>query len=374
MGKKQYLKGFSQFSGKSQIFEMASELTKIGVPRDLMQFIHKLTGEEQMRTQSGMIRGGKFRTLAGEYGGDWPSSQDIPLSDDVKVIGTKTGSQRIYSYLTGLPTNRDVGLRLILVNPDEELVHLINRKTGKTKDWKGYDPDRPEVSQKRGFYMRIITIDRETGEPVAAWRGTISQLLEDVSDNSILYVMEDETRALDKKIKRGSYKMTDEKFLEYFTDTYSGLIEKAATKKNAKAVATMAAKIKKLDPNKLLQDLKSHDSLIRDRYAYNLPGDLVKFIKKAIEINSNRVDLGHIKVDYAKFLEYLADNGNYEKIEKRYGDSKADLNDVIAKHSLMGTCSKFLQFISTGKTASVSKDIFTEMGLEDLGLGDDFEF
>ncbi len=367
MQKRNYLKGFGEFIGSSKVFEMASELSKLGVPKDLMQFIHNLTGEETSRTPTGMMRGGKFRTLHGEYGGDWPSYQDEPMSHDVQVVGQKTGKDRIYNYLTSLPTEIDTGLRLILVNPEEQMVHYITRKTGKTKDWKGYDPMRPEVSQKRGFYMRIITIDRETGEPVAAWRGTVSQLLEDVTDESILYIMEKEQRVTSKRETRKEYKMTPDKFIEYFKNNYVKLVNKGLEKKTGKRKEEFKELLGQVDPSELG---KLKDQTI---YQSDLPASLKNLINKAAEIESGVVDKGMLKVELRKFLEYLAKEGKYETDPEISWDKVAMLGDVIAKHSLMGACSKFLQYIVTGKTATVAKDIFTELGLGDLGLGDDFE-
>lgn len=371
MKEKQHLIGFSDFSGSSSIFEMASELTKIGVPKDLMQFIHNLTGEKIERTQSGMMRGGKFRTLHGEYGGDWPSAKDSPMSHDVEVIGQKSGKDRIYAYLTGLPTETDTDLRLILVNPEEEMVHYITKKTGKTRDWKGYDPDRPNVSQKRGFYMRIITIDRETGEPVAAWRGTISQLLEDVTDESILYIMEHEERVVKKREARKELLMDADKFLDHFKKKYINIVNKGLEKKTGKRKEEFAQMMKDADPADFAKMAASSDSWMRKS---DLPQSIIDIMTKAAEIENGVVDEGMLKVELRKFLEYLANEGKYETDPEQRYDKVALLDDVIAKHSLMGTCSKFLQYIVTGKTATVAKDIFTELGLEDLGLGDDFDF
>ena len=55
-------------------------------------------------------------------------------------------------------------------------------------------------------------------------------------------------------------------------------------------------------------------------------------------------------------------------------DRKADISDVIDKHSMMGACSKFLQFIVTGKTSGVHVNVLSDIGLadpSDLGLDAD---
>jgi hypothetical protein len=358
---KNYLKGFNQYA---QVNEMASELTKLGVPKDLMQFIHKLTGQKVSRTKSGMMRGGKFRTLHGEYGGDWPETQDDPLSHDVSVVGSKTGLQRIYDYLVNSIDKRtDTKVKLILVNPDEQMVHYITRKTGKTQEWKGYDPDRPNVSQKRGNYIRIVTIDRETGEPVAAWRGTIEQLRGDITDNSVLYIMEDESRAQTKRESRAEgKKMTDQIFLDYFKKEYMNIITKVFAKKETKKKEEFQNKLSQIDPEQL-QGFGSFSSI-------GSTGPLAELINAAKEVQSGSFSEGQLTVELRKFLEYLGDKGDYAQTKGAPAwDKRASIESVVERHSLMGACSKFLQFIATGKTASVYTDIFKELGLEELGLG-----
>lgn len=357
---KRYLKGFNQYS---QVNEMASELTKLGVPKDLMKFIHQLTGKKAARTKTGMVRGGKFRTLHGEYGGDWPETQDAPLSHDVAVVGSKSGVQRIYDYLVNnIDKRKDTAVKLILVNPDEQMVHYITRKTGKTRDWKGYDPDRPEVSQKRGNYIRIVTIDRETGEPVAAWRGTIEQLRDDITENSVLYIMEQETRATEKREKREETKKMDDKtFLDYFKKEYTKILTKVYDKKAVQKKEEFQKKLSQIDP----EELKSFGSY----QSISAAGPLAELLAAAKDIETGTMSDGQIDVEYRKFIEYLGDRGDYKKKSPDSWDKKADIKDVVERHSLMGACSKFLQFIATGKTATVYTDIFKELGLEELGLG-----
>jgi hypothetical protein len=147
------------------------------------------------------------------------------------------------------------------------------------------------------------------------------------------------------------------------------MVTKGLEKKTGKRKEEFKQMVSNLDPEDFSKI--AIDSWISTS---ELSQSMKDIIQKSAEISNGTVDEGMLKVELRKFLEYLANEGKYETDPNRSYDKIALLDDVIAKHSLMGTCSKFLQYIVTGKTASVAKDIFTELGLEDLGLGDDFDF
>jgi hypothetical protein len=91
------LLGFNEYNKSSdKLFEMASELTKLGVSKDLMRFIHKLTGKYQ-----GMTRDRFYTRIEPERAqkGPYPAREDIPLSHDVQVRGVKVGRKQIGHYL-----------------------------------------------------------------------------------------------------------------------------------------------------------------------------------------------------------------------------------------------------------------------------------
>ena len=249
-----YVKGFNSYNQEYRLNEMASELTKLGVPKNLMQFIHKLSGKVHRMSQSGDTQRdpstgretSKFHTRKEPYrakGGPWPEREDVPLSHDVQVNGTKTGKNNIYHYLTALLDSRkDVGLRLILVNPNQDQIHYVTRKTGKMSkaqlaavgihdEYRGRSAtDQARelgTSNKRGLYMRVVTLDGDSGEPISAWEGTIGQMADDMDDDSVLYIMETEDRVRGKRTERTSRKeLTADQFIKYFIDNFGSIANK----------------------------------------------------------------------------------------------------------------------------------------------------
>jgi hypothetical protein len=169
------LQDFNTYTANQRINEMATELTKLGVSKDLARFIHTLSGEmksfgagdKQYDPATGR-EVGTFTTYSEPYkakGGPWPQREDIPLSHDVQVRGTKSGKDRIYDYLVNyIDSRKDVGTRLILVNPVEDLAYYVTRKTGKLSkkqmDELGIanteEARARGVSQKRGLYLRVV--------------------------------------------------------------------------------------------------------------------------------------------------------------------------------------------------------------------------
>jgi hypothetical protein len=119
--------------------------------------------------------------------------------------------------------------------------------------------------------------------------------------------------------------------------------------------------LSQIDPEEL-KDFGSYQSI-------SAAGPLAQLLAAAKDIETGTMSDGQIDVEYRKFIEYLGDKGDYKKKAPDSWDKKADIKDVVERHSLMGACSKFLQFIATGKTATVYTDIFKELGLEELGLG-----
>lgn len=376
-----YLKGFESFSKSyyDSLNEMASslmELPEFKKHPELMQFIHTLTGKKEPRTWSkkGMRRGGKFRTDLGTYyGGDWPEHQDFRLSHDVVVKGTKTGKERIYNWLDSLDKKKDTNPNAILINPDpvSPTIWYLTKKTGtlspaERRQIFGDEDKRlaweKGISVKAGYFMRAITIDQETGQPLSTWLGTLGQLMDNVEDNSVLYIMEENTEAQDKYDKRQEDQRMDKgKFIEYFQENYMPKLEKAMSKKQSSRrdqFSKMAASMKPEDiPSSKYGDFSSA---------------MAQLVAAAKEITSGEINSMDLGVKYDEFIEYLAEEGDY-KMDSDL-DRKADIKDVVDKHSMMGACSKFLQFIVTGKTSGVHINVLSDIGLadpSDLGLDAD---
>lgn len=180
------------------ISEMASSLTKLGVPKKLMQAIHQLegkkvrfgyradkqydleTGEElsgfrtalqdvKYREQNKNLPAG--RKMKTQAGGDFPTRQDYRMSHDVEVVGQpKRGRNKIYHYLTQeLDPKKDMDVKLLLYCPESpaddegnvkrDTWFYINKKTGKLTDdekkqfLRDLDKNDPDYLRERGVYI-----------------------------------------------------------------------------------------------------------------------------------------------------------------------------------------------------------------------------
>lgn len=386
-----YLKGFSGFNNSQAINEMASELTKLGVPKDLMQFIHKLSGQIHKMSQRGDEQKDpgtgrttdRFHTLKEPRkakGGPWPEREDIPMSHDVEVRGNKQGKKNIYHYLTQLLDSRkDTGIRLVLVNPTEDIVQYMTRKTGKMSkiqlaDVGIYDEPRGRsatdqarmqgTSNKRGLYMRVVALDGDSGEPISAWEGTIGQMAEDWDESTILYIMEDEDRVRAKRKTRTDIKtVTEEQFLKYFMDNFDKLANKAIGKKGAEAEAKYREEFAKLDP------ISDYDgALIADTDQ----GKIVKDLRT--QLNKGSFDPESLEPKLNNFLELAFKEGEYEPMSSEWRDrDKANLSQMVKLHTIEQVASMFLHFLVRGKVHKTfyTDDPYKELGIEDLLFGED---
>jgi hypothetical protein len=375
MSYKDNIKSFNKFNAIQEINEMASSLTKLGVSKIHMQFIHKLTGKIHKMSQRGDAqidpRTGrevsKFHTREEPViakGGIWPEREDIPLSHDVEVRGTKTGKKNIVHYLTSiLDSRRDSGLKLILVNPNEDLIHYLTRKTGKLDRHQlraaGYD-DTPTarehgVSQKRGLYMRSVSIDGDSGTPAGAWEGTIGQMSDHMDDDSILYILEDEDRVREKRKARSAIvEVTPDSFLKYFTDNFKNIASRFMEKSNIQKKTEWSDEMSKISPS--------------DWQKMNEPENKTssKLNKLASEIENSNLDENSLKPKLHNFQELAFKEGEYNT-ENDEGGDKASLTHMAEIHTLPVVASMFLQYLVLGR---VNKSFYTDDPFKELGIDD----
>ena len=224
------------------------------------------------------------------------------------------------------------------------------------------------ISVKAGYFMRAITIDAETGEPIASWTGTLGQLMDHVSEESVLYIMEDERRAVEKAEKRKKEaEFGRDKFFEYFKNDYINVLNKAWEKKTGKRKEEWEQLKSEISPEEFMAASSTKVSEMSPK--------LQELFTKAQEIKSGGFNTGDLTIYCSNWLEYMATAGNYKLRSEHSWDKQADLLDVIKKHTLMGACNRFLQFITTGKIAGPYLDALKELGIDtdstgDLNLGD----
>lgn len=372
-----YLKGFKEFSTYPSLNEMASELTKLGVPKNMMQFIHKLGGQLNKMAYYGDTqidpKTGKetstFHTRKEPYkakGGPWPEREDIPLSHDISVQGTKTGKKNIYHYLANiLDSRQDTGLRLILVNPNQDQVHYITRKTGKMSKQQlaaAGISDTEEartkgISQKRGLYVRVITVDGDSGNPIAAWEGTIGQMAEDMDNDSVLYIMEPEDRVRTaRKVRKDRTEVTEDSFIKYFIDNFTKIADDLTKKKSSKS---------REEFTKIMSELSPEDFADINNANTEIGGKLSKL---TAEIKGDAIDPESLKPKLNNFLELAFKEGEYEQMDDGMNSDKASLTNMAEVHTMPTVASMFLQYIVLGKVYKKfhTDDPIKELGLEDL--------
>tara|TARA_Y100000389_G_scaffold171998_1_gene180117 strand:+ start:2174 stop:3286 length:1113 start_codon:yes stop_codon:yes gene_type:complete len=362
------LYGFDEFNSNNMIKldEMASSLTKLGVKRDHMQFIHKLSGKLTARVEKTPYRGSGFKTTKSPYAsasGPYPTTEDIPLAHDVQVEGVKKGKKQIYHYLTNVVSSKeDTNVRFILVNPDNDGVFYLTKKLGKLtgpeKREMGIDhKSRAElsrdhnVSQKRGLYMRAVSIDLSSGEYVAHWYGRIGEMREDMSENSLLYILkkEDDVRTK-RKARTQRSGVTEKDFIDYFVKNYVKILDTQG-KSNADALHAEVIKRNALP--------SSNDRYERDKFnrETNRMEDEANSIKK--------IDPQKLVYKLNNFLHLAMKEGEYAPdMDDR---NRADLTDMVNKDSQPVVASMFLQYLALGR---VEKKFYTDNPFVDLGIED----
>lgn len=366
--KNQDLYGFDEFNSNSiiKIDEMASELTKLGVKKEHMQFIHQLSGKLTSRVEKTPYRNSGFKTTKSpgpSNSGPYPTTEDIPLAHNVQVEGVKKGKKQIYHYLTNVVSSKeDTNVRFILVNPDNDGVFYLTKKLGKLtgpeKKEMGIDhKSRAElsrdhnVSQKRGLYMRAVSIDLSSGEYTAHWYGRIGEMREDMSENSILYILKHEDDVRTKRsVRTKRTSVTQEEFIEYFVKNYVKILDTQG-KSNADALHAEVIKRNSLP--------SSNDRYERD----NFNRETNRMEDEANSIKG--IDPQKLFYKLRNLLHLAMKEGEY--VPDKTDRNKADLSDMINKHTQPIVASMFLQYIALG---SVHKPFYTDNPFKELGLDD----
>lgn len=291
----------------------ASNLIKMGVPKTIAQFIHKLEGEREQdysQRRSGV------------------TYQDNPVPHDVERSRKIKTKQAIIRYMKAVP--EDSPLSAILVNPETGFYAYVSYKSEEVRG---------------GNQYRVVTID-PNGNAIAKWDGTLGQLVSArTPDNLEMWVLDTNPEKVKdiRKTRKNEKVITDEQFVESFKNNYSEIFKKVFGASAAKKSEQFYAALTGLTPEDFISQSREFYK-VRDLAAASKKDAIVE-----TEINSK----------YQDFLRYLLANGDYEKLNY----SKADINDVVKKHTMMGAFHKFAEFVMTGRVADTyKKDYLEELG------------
>jgi hypothetical protein len=94
------------------------------------------------------------------------------------------------------------------------------------------------------------------------------------------------------------------------------------------------------------------------------PEKLKELQQKANEIGGAGFNLSDLSVYYNKWLEYMGEVGHYNQSSEFSWDKKADLADVIKKHTMMGASNRFMQYIITGKVTGPHLNLLKDLGID----------
>lgn len=333
-----------------ELFE-SSELSKYGVPKEMINLIHSLSGGEKI-TNPYYVTSRKLKLPNGLKYVDDPISHDIKLLDTI-IKKDKTDNS-IYEYLESLePEN---SYNLLLITPYYPNFYFIYYKSA------------PISNVTSMSHYRVITIDENTGKPISKWAGNIHTLLKNAGPGSILYVFEKEERAKIKKQKREEEKnYTDDKFIDFFIKSFNNILDKAFGKSKEYAKRKFYEKLLTITP----EDVSK--SLDKETYMdYTFPTSYIQYPGKKDYIEnkeswekfidlidlSKMINRGFLKREdllneFKKFKKHMMEESLNSYKEDNEDPHMADLNDLIRVNGLMGLSNAFLQYIVTGKTFSI---------------------
>jgi len=292
----------------------ASNLIKMGVPKEIAKFIHKLEGKGEIDYNQ--------RRTGIRY-------QDNPVPHDVEKSRRIRTKQAIIRYLKAVP--EDSALSAILVNPETGFYAYVNYKSEEVRG---------------GNQYRVITID-DNGNAIAKWDGTLGQLVSArTPDNLEMWVLDSSPEKVKeiRKTRAAEKVINDDEFLEAFEKNYSEIFKKVY----GKLAATKSEEF-----YKALTGLTPEDFVTSSNSYYRVVN-----LAKAAE--RNVVVQREINEKYSNFLRYLFENGDYT--QGRYG--RANIDDVVSKHSLLGTFHKFAEYVLTNRVAETHKKSY----LDELGF------
>lgn len=401
---KNYLKGFNEFF---QVNEMASSLSKLGVPKKLISVIHRLPDKiEKIRPftfKAGYERQAELPPIAqnrpshevgvldhfrmkktellGNNYGVHPYKQPGYLADlekvpwgDMRILlavpepgGKYAGQAPRYDYIYNKSSawgKKAQGggkkYRILTMDEDGKII----------RDWQAYqgdltyprDPDNPDAPRrKRNDFKNFPTaadgkIDVYILDPEIVDFETAYQDMGGREMPRTHRVGVGKARAKARARKASSIENIDT-FLEDFGDKFSKILKDIFGKRKRKAAEKYAELILRNDA----------------------PAEEIDRLAEII--NSNRNVEDNLKKYYKDFLAHLKASGEYESTDMQEvgdmyisnTDMYASINDILKKHGKMKSLRNFAEYILTGDVNDMYKEM--EVSIETPGeeFSDDFE-
>lgn len=421
---KKYVKGFSEMF---QVNEMASTLSKLGLPKRLINVIHKLPDTiekikpftynrgdrarqaelepisqnrpshsvevlDHFRMKKTALLGNKTSDKSGP--GFLADMERFPLAKDMRIIlavpepgGKYAGSAPRYDYIYHKGTawgKRESGggkkYRVLTMDEDGNIV----------RDWSAYqgkityprNPERPEEAIKFRNDFKDF--------PTAA-DGKIDVYILDTEEVDTEYTSRDmgsggsetlpvpigKARQIGRKRKKAaSYSIeTDE-------------LDEHGNKKIVYGGEAFIYEFAKQFENILENLFGKRKERAREKYrelvaaGEDISTGEMRNLQAAIQNNdtlSNNIDKY-----YANFLRYLMDSGSYEKTSldeiagnENISDSQyqrfASIEDIIAKHGKMKALRNFAEYVLTGSIEDINTDVDTTLDEPEYSQEDEFE-
>jgi hypothetical protein len=409
---KNYLKGFSDFY---KLNEMASTLSKLGVPKKLIKVIHNLPDKVEKITPFDFKGGGRRSYELPPIGQNRPS-HEVEVTDHFRMkktelLGDNYGIHKSPGFLADLEKVPWGDTRILLAVPEP------GGKYADTEPRYDYIYHKGsawgKVSQGGGKKYRVLTIDGE-GKILRDWQAYQGKLtypkdpnnpqaerkfrndfkdFPTAADGKIdVYILDTEivdtervTQQLGlKEIPPGdtynkpvhdvgigkarmtarermkSRLMNSDVFIDSFASRFKEIIATIFGKRKQQAAAAYA------------------DLILQD----NADGQMINDLQKTININPDVME--NIENYYKGFIKAAKALGDYRKTElAELGDTLnlgstnmknyASIIDMIDKHGKDKVSRMFAEFILTGEISGLNKDDEYDEELETSTETDDFE-
>jgi hypothetical protein len=402
---KNYLKGFNEMF---QINEMASSLSKLGVPKKLIKVIHNLPDKIEKIKPFTFKSGSERKAELPPIGGNRPSHEVGVINHfrmrKTELLGNNygTGSGKLPGYLADLEKVPWGDMRILLAVPEpggkyagqapryDYIYHKASawgkKEQGGGKKYRILTMDQDgRILRDWQAYQGDLTYPRNPSDPDAEIRKRNDfKNFPAAADGMIdVYILDPEivdyetsfqdmggrevpvshrvgigkARA-EARSRTGLKLITSETFIQDFADSFSNILNNIFGKRKNSAAQKYA------------------ELILRD----DAPRDEIARLSRIIHSNQDVMD--NIKTFYKQYLQYLNQNGDYlpsniSEIGTGMNisslDMYASINDVVKKQGKMKALRNLAEFILTGNVNDIYKEKEFNVDAPEAELSDDFE-